>query len=159
MRTTNDEAPSVDERTIVMTRTFDAPRTLVFKAWTDPQHIGNWWGPQGFTVTTHAIDIRPGGVWSFTLHGPDGVDYPNWIVYEEITAPERLVYRHGETAADDPEQFHVTVTFAEQAGRTLLTMNMLFSTAAERERTVGFGAIELGQQTLGRLAEHLAQMR
>lgn len=159
MRTTNDEAPSVDERTIVMTRTFDAPRTLVFKAWTDPQHIGNWWGPQGFTVTTHAIDIRPGGVWSFTLHGPDGVDYPNWIVYDEITVPERLVYRHGETAADDPEQFHVTVTFAEQAGRTLLTMNMLFATAAERDRTVGFGAIELGQQTLGRLAEHLAQMR
>lgn len=68
-------------------RTIDAPRDLVFDAWTDPAHVGQWWGPDGFTTTTHEIDIRPGGVWRFTMHGPDGVDYPNEIAFEEIVPP------------------------------------------------------------------------
>jgi uncharacterized protein YndB with AHSA1/START domain len=70
-----------DARTIVTTRVFDAPRELVFEAWTNPKHLVQWWGPHGFTTTIRAIDARPGGVWRFVMHGPDGVDYENRIVY------------------------------------------------------------------------------
>ncbi len=79
-----------DARTIVTTRVFDAPRDLVFEAWTNPKHLVQWWGPDGFTTTTRAIDVRPARVWRFVMHGPDGVDYENRIVYEEIVKPERL---------------------------------------------------------------------
>lgn len=151
-------AAAIADREIVLTRVFDAPRELVFKAWTDPVHVPKWWGPNGFTVTTHEIDVREGGVWRFIMHGPDGANYPNKIVYKEIVRPERLVYAHGGDGEGASDPFQVTVTFAEQAGKTHLTMQMLFATAAQREHVVGFGAIELGYQTLGRLADHLASM-
>jgi uncharacterized protein YndB with AHSA1/START domain len=85
---------STSDREIVATRVFDAPRELVFQMWTDPQHISNWYGPRGFTTTTHEMDVRPGGVWRHVMHGPDGTDYPNEIVYLEVVKPERLVYDH-----------------------------------------------------------------
>src|SRR5215217_7891459 len=87
---------SAADREIVITRVFDAPREMVFSAFTDPEHIGAWWGPKGFTITTHAMDVRPGGEWRFIMHGPDGVDYPNKISYLEIARPERLVYDDGD---------------------------------------------------------------
>lgn len=154
---TRTEASPTADREIVLTRDFDAPRELVFRAWTDPQHLPQWWGPDGFTTTVHEIDVRPGGVWRYTMHGPDGTDYPNRVVYREISAPERLVYDHGDDVDDDPGMFHVTVTFTEEGGRTRVTSRMLFPTAEQREGAVGFGAVELGQQTMGRLAEHLAR--
>lgn len=154
----HDETSTAD-REIVITRVFDAPRELVFKAWTDPKHVAQWWGPNGFTNTIHEMDVRPGGVWRFIMHGPDGVDYPNKIVFIEVVKPERLVYAHGSDKEDDPEQFDVTITFAEQGDKTHLTMRSLFQSAAERDRVVKeHGAIEGGNQTLARFAEHLAQM-
>jgi uncharacterized protein YndB with AHSA1/START domain len=100
---------------IVITREIAAPRELVFDAWTDPKHVGHWWSPNGFTTTTHEMDVRPGGVWRFIMHGPDGVDYPNRIVYQEVVRPERLVYVHGgDNPAESPD-FHTTVTFEERA--------------------------------------------
>ena len=75
---------------IVTTRVFDAPRDLVWAAWTDPAHLAQWWGPDGFTTTTSAYDLRPGGTWRFMMHGPDGSDYPNRITFDEIVRPERL---------------------------------------------------------------------
>ena len=145
------------DREILLTRVFDAPRELVFNAWIDPKHIAQWFGPDGFTTTILEMDVRPGGVWRFIMHGPDGVDYPNKIVYVEIVKPERLVYNHFSEDVDEPGQFHVTMTFAEQAGRTVLSMQMLFETAAERDRVVKeYGAIEGGEQTLDRLAAYLA---
>jgi len=144
------------DREIVITRVFDAPRNLVFDAWTDPRHVGSWWGPTGFTTTTHEIDVRPGGVWRFIMHGPDGTDYPNKILYREIVKPERLVYDHGDQA--DPIHFHVTVTFEEQGNKTRLTMRSLFATAEVREMVVTkYHAIEGGNQTLDRFGEHLAK--
>jgi len=144
---------------IVMTCVFDAPRELVFRAWTDPKDIDRWWGPDGFTTTTNEMDVRPGGVWRFVMHGPDGVDYPNRIVYEEIVRPERLVYTHDSDQDDDPARFQVTVTFAEAVGKTHLTVRMTFASAAERDRVVReFRAIEGGQQTLERLAQYLAKV-
>ena len=83
-----------EDREIVLSRLIDAPRELVFNAWTDPKHIGHWWGPRGFSVTTHEMDVRAGGTWRFIMHGPEGRDYPNKIIYLEVAKPEGLVYRH-----------------------------------------------------------------
>ena len=84
-----------DPRSIIGTREFDAPRALVFSAWTDPKHLAQRRGPFGFTTTTHSFDFRPGGVWRFVMHGPDGRDYQNRVTFEEIVPPQRIVYRHG----------------------------------------------------------------
>src|SRR5262245_61006115 len=81
-----------DPRAMVGMREFDAPRELVWTAWTDPKHLSQWWGPDGFTTTTSAFDMRPGGVWRFVMHGPDGRDYENRVTFDEIVKPERLVY-------------------------------------------------------------------
>src|SRR5512146_2810578 len=95
-------------REITATRLVEAPRELVFRVWTEPDHIAHWWGPNGFTTTIHEMDVRPGGVWRFVMHGPDGRDYQNKIVYVEVTPPERLVYDH----VAGPK-FHATVRFAD----------------------------------------------
>ena len=94
----------------------------MFKVWTDPAHIGQWWGPRGFTTTTYAMDVRPGGVWRFCMHGPDGVDYQNEITYLEVVEPERIVYEHGGDEDCEPVNFQVTATFEDHGGKTKLTM-------------------------------------
>lgn len=148
------------DREIVLSRTFTAPRALVFEAYTDPQHLPKWWGPRGFTITTRSIDVRVGGAWVFVMHGPDGTDWPNRIVYREIARDERLVWEHDDGRDEDPHRFHVTVTFEEPAGgKTKVTQRMLLATPEQRAYVVGFGAIELGNQTLEKLGEHLATMR
>lgn len=146
------------DRQIVLQRTFAAPRELVFKVWTDPNHVDQWWGPTGFRNETFVMDVRPGGMWRYMMHGPDGTDYPNRIVYREVVAPERLVYRHGSDIDNDPDAFDVTVTFDAQGEQTLVTLRSLFATVEQRQATMRFGAIEGGQQTLARLAEYLQQM-
>ena len=148
---------STADREIVTTRLIDAPRALVFEAWTDPKHVGHWFGPDGFTVTTHSMDVRPGGVWRFTMHGPDGKDWPNVVTYEQVVAPERLVYQHGDDKESD--MFQTTVTFDDQAGKTALTMRAVFKTAAAREFVIRErGAVEGGQQTIGRLEQYVRTM-
>jgi uncharacterized protein YndB with AHSA1/START domain len=147
------------DREIVITHIFDAPRELVFEAWTDPKHVAQWWGPTGFTTTIHEMDVRPGGVWRLVMHGPDGVDYKNKIVFLEIVKPERLVYKHDPEKGTEPVSFETTVTFAEQSGKTKVTLRMLFPSAEVRDHVVTkYGAVEGGNQTLGRLAEYLPQM-
>jgi uncharacterized protein YndB with AHSA1/START domain len=143
------------DREIVITRVFDAPRTLVFKLWTDPKHVAHWWGPNGFTITNYEMDVRPGGVWRFVMHGPNGVDYQNRVVYREVVEPERLVYSH----VSGP-QFEMKVTFDDDGGKTKLTARMLFESATLRDKTIKeFGAVEGLKQTLGRLGEHLARVK
>jgi uncharacterized protein YndB with AHSA1/START domain len=127
--------------------------------WSDPDRIARWWGPRGFTTTTATMDFRPGGVWRFVMHGPNGRDYENRITYTEITPPARLAYRHG---GDDPElepaDFAVTVNFDDEGGKTKLTMRMVFPTADERNRIViEYGADKGLWQTLDRLGEVLAE--
>ncbi|MCE9556439.1 MAG: SRPBCC family protein [Planctomycetes bacterium] len=156
MTKTTTPAPSTADREIVITRVYDAPRQLVFDAWTDPKHIAQWWGPNGFTTTIHERTVRPGGVWRFIMHGPDGVDWPNRIDYLEVVPPERLVYYHDSDIDNDPDRFHVTVTFVEDDGRTTLTLRTLFNTVEQCEQVKAFGAVEGGKQTLERLAQFLA---
>jgi len=139
-------------RTIVQSRVLDAPRELVFDAWTDPRQVTQWWGPNGFTTTTRSMDVRPGGKWLHVMHGPDGTDYDNEITYIEVARPQRLVYTHAAPL------FHVTVTFDDDHGRTRLSMRAVFDSAAERQMVAKTGAIEGGKQHLERLAAFLANM-
>ena len=147
-----DSTSATSDREIVVTRIIEGPRPLVFEAYTDPQHLAHWWGPNGFTTTTRTFEFRPGGVWDFVMHGPDGTDYPNWIEWREIDPPERLVFLHGERQ-DDPRSFVSTVTLVERDGATEVTMHAVFRTKAQRDEVVErYNAIEGGRQTLGRLA-------
>lgn len=153
----NQTAVTVEGRNLIISRTFQAPRELVFQAWTDPHHLPQWWGPQGFTVTVQEIDVRPGGVWRYVMHGPDGTDYDNLITFLEIQAP-RIVYKHGDFEND--EHFRVTVTLEEQGQSTLLTMTMQFPTVEALNQTIqDVGAIEGAQSTMNRLAEHLLSLQ
>src|SRR2546426_6169783 len=95
------------DREIITTRVLDAPRELVWKAWTDPKHVAEWWGPNGFTNTIQEMDVRPDGVWRFIMHGPDGVDHKNEIIFIEVVELERLVY----------DQFFSDVRFANISWR------------------------------------------
>jgi uncharacterized protein YndB with AHSA1/START domain len=149
------------DREIILTRIIDAPRDLVFKVWTDPMHIAQWWGPNGFTTTIHSMDVRPGGEWHFVMHGPDGRDYKNRIIYNEIVKPERITYNHMGEDVDDKVQFQATVTFVSESGdaKTKVTLHMVFPSAAIREHVVKeYGAIEGGNQTLARLGKYVPNM-
>ena len=140
-------------REFVITREFDAPRELVFAAFTDPKHLAQWWGPNGFTTTTLSFDMRPGGVWRFVMHGPDGRDYQNRITYEEVAPPERIVYRHGGEPDVEPVQMRQTIVFRDLGGRrTRITWRLDFPSAAERDRVIKeYGADTGLLQTLARL--------
>jgi len=148
-----------DPRVIEGTRLLDAPRKLVFAAFSDPKHLAQWWGPDGFTTTTHSFDFRPGGVWRFVMHGPDGRDYQNRVTFIEIKAPERLVYRHGGGDDVEPVQFTQTVTFEDVGGKTRLVWRGEFPTAAERARVIkDYGADKGLAQTMARLAQYVVEL-
>jgi uncharacterized protein YndB with AHSA1/START domain/dihydrofolate reductase len=151
------KSESVSEREIVVSRMISAPPERVFAAWTDERHLARWFGPDGFTTSTRSFEFREGGVWDFTMHGPDGTDYPNWIQWREIVSPERIRLIHG-SRPDDPDAFESTVSFRAVADTTELTLRSEFKTKARRDEVVEkFGAIERGKQTLGRLAEYVTQ--
>lgn len=153
---TNSITMNSEKCELVITRTFGAPRELVFKAWTEAKHLKHWWGPKGFTITVQEINVKPGGVWTYVMHGPNGVDYNNKIDFIEVVSPERLVYSHGD---GKEEHFRVTVTFADQGNKTELTMRMLFKSAEELDKAVQeYGAIEGAKSTLDRLEEELAKV-
>jgi uncharacterized protein YndB with AHSA1/START domain len=153
---TASQSSLVGDREIVIDRVVDAPRELVWEAWTQIEHIERWWGPNGFTTTTREFDIRPGGAWRFIMHGPDGVDYNNRIIFREITPPERLVYYHDDDGEGALGNFTGIVTFEELGNRSRVTLHSEFASKAERDRHVEeYGAIEGGKQTLARMAEYV----
>jgi len=149
-----------DPRSIIGTRVLAAPRALVFSVWTDPKHLLQWWGPNGFRTTTRAFDFRPGGVWRFVMHGPDGRDYQNRITFEEIVAPERIVYRHDGGDDVEPVQFTQTVTFEDIGNeQTRLTWHGTFPSAAERTRVIReYGADKGLMQTMARLDDYVVAL-
>jgi len=145
-----------DQPTITMEREFDAPPEVLFRAFTEAEALKAWYGPNGFTITVLARDFRVGGLFRFTMHGPDGTDYPNRIAYREILPGERLAYLHDSDIDNDPRAFEVTVTFeALGANRTLLTMRSIFPSVEARNAVMKFGAVELGMQTLEKLAAYV----
>ena len=147
-----------DPLSMVGTRLLDAPRDLVFSVWSDPKHLAQWWGPDGFTTTTSSHEFRAGGVWRFVMHGPDGRDYQNRVTFDEIVPPARIVYRHGGGDDVEPVQFRQTVIFEDLGGRrTRITWRGDFPSAAERDRVIKeYGAGEGLVQTMARLADYVA---
>lgn len=144
---------------IIITRKLDFPRELVFTAWSSPEHIAQWFGPIGFTLTTHEMNMTAGGVWRFTLHGPDGVDYPNKIEYREVLKPEQIIYTHSDDIEHANPGFHVVVTFAQTGNTTKLTLRSIFPSDEERDYMAKqCNAIEKGNQTLSRLDDYLVQL-
>ena len=144
------------EETVSLVRTIKAPAQKVFAAWTDPAKLAKWWGPNGFTTTTHVFDFRPEGTWEFTMHGPDGVDYPNSTKYFVVEKHAKLVYDHGGND-DQPPMFRVTVVFSEVDGKTKMEMAMTLPTPEAAEQTRKFIKQAGGNATWDRLAEYLAK--
>lgn len=156
MSQTNSLDLDSDRSAIVAMRILNAPRALVWKVWSDPEHLAHWWGPNGFSITTHSFDMRPGGVWRFVMHGPDGRDYQNRITYEEVVPPERLVTRHGGGEDVEPVQFRTIVTLDDLGEKTRLTMRMQFASAEIRKQIIdAYGADKGLVQTLSRLDAHI----
>jgi uncharacterized protein YndB with AHSA1/START domain len=144
------------DREIVLVRVLDASPDAVFAAWTDADAFCQWFGPDGFTCSVREMDVRPGGRARFEMVAGDGAAYPSRFDYLEVVRGERLVLDHGSDVDDDPARFRVTITFDEQAdGKTVLTLRQLHPTAEQRAATIGFGAVELGLQTMQKLARHL----
>jgi len=140
------------DREIINTRLVNAERELVFQAYTDPEHVGQWWGPKGFTSTIHEMDARPGGVWRFILHGPDGVDYKNQIVFVEVVNPTRIVFDH----VSSP-RFRVIVTLDQESDKTRITFRQIFETVAEYERIKTY-ASPANEENFDRLELELDRM-
>ena len=144
------------DREIVLVRVYDATREAVLAAWTDAAAFCGWFGPEGFTTAVHEMDVRAGGGARFDMISPDGTVFTNRFDYLEVIPGQRLVLDHGSDVDDDPARFRVTVTLDEQGdGTTVLTLRQLHPTAEQRETKLGFGAVELGLQTLNKLARHL----
>jgi uncharacterized protein YndB with AHSA1/START domain len=139
---------------LTITRVYDAPVKAVWEAWTDPNQVGQWWGPRGFTLTTHSKDLRPGGHWHYTMHGPDGTNYENKTKYFEVEPLAKLVYDHGGSDERAP-LFRVTVLFSESRGKTRMQMTMTLPTAEAAEETKKFIRKAGGNSTWDRLAEYL----
>ena len=139
---------------IRLTRVYDAPARVVWDAWTVLEQVEKWWGPRGFTLTTHKKDLRPGGTWRYTMHGPDGVDYPNVTTYHVVEPYRKLVYDHG-GSDDRPPLFRVTVTFTETNGQTTMEMIFALATPEAARATAKFIRQAGGNATWDRLAEHL----
>ncbi len=146
--------PSNKSKDIRITRVYDAPVSVVWDAWTDPEQVAKWWGPRGFTLTTHSKDLRPGGIWHYTMHGPDGTDYPNKTLYHEVVEQQKLVYDHGGYDERDP-LFRVTALFAETDSKTVLEMSMTLKTPEEAAAMRKFIKDAGGNSTWDRLAEYL----
>jgi uncharacterized protein YndB with AHSA1/START domain len=149
-------ADTTAEREIVVTRLFDAPRELVFAAFTEREHAVNWWVPSGTTI--HEYNGQPGGIWRYSMPGPDGAQYPFKIQFIQIDKPTRLVYDYGVDGEDAPEPVRTNVTFAEENGKTRVTLQLMFATAAAREEAAQYGAAAGAQQALGSLADYLATL-
>ena len=143
--------------TIVMTRVFDAPRRLVWRAFTEPEHVREWWGRRRYTTIVDKMDLRPGGVWRFVQRTSDGKEYAFNGVYREIAPPERLVYTF-EFEGVPGHMLLETVTFEEHDGRTRVTSTTLFQTVEDRDEMLKSGMEEGAAETYDRLAEHLGTM-
>jgi PhnB protein len=145
------EKSKTADRELSISRLFDAPIDLVWEVWTNPDHIKNWWGPNGFTNTIHQMDTRPGGEWNLTMHGPDGTDYKNRSIYKEIIPQKRIVYEH----LTGPK-FLTTVEFESRGDKTFINWHMLFETKEEFIQTVKtFKADEGLKQNIDKLTHYL----
>ena len=154
--TTKVTLPS--DKEILITREFDAPRDLVFKAMTDPDLIPRWWGPRAYTTTVDKMDVRPGGAWRFMNRMTDGTEFAFRGEYREVVPPERIV----QTFEFEPMAGHISVetaTFTERDGRTVLTVRSVFSSVEDRDGLIQSGMEKGLVETHDRFAELLVELR
>jgi len=141
----------LDTRKILQVeRTIAAPCELVFEAFSDPKHLDVWWGPDGFRNETHEMDFSVGGLWRYTMYGPDGKVWPNWIKYTKITASSLITYDHG-GELDEPAHFSGIIRFDDIAGKTHVSTILVFPTVEERNAVLEFAVVDGGNQTLAKL--------
>ncbi|MGY4691180.1 SRPBCC family protein [Salibacterium sp. K-3] len=153
---------NIGDREFTLERIFDAPRELVFKAFTDPEHVSRWWAPGGFTMPVCKMDLRPGGIWHYCFESLEGERHWSRSIYQEIVKPERIVYT--DTFADEeanpiegmPEN-RVTVTFIEHEGKTKLTINVEFPSAQNLKAAIDMGMMEGMKETINNLETHLKE--
>jgi uncharacterized protein YndB with AHSA1/START domain len=153
-----------EDRVLVVTRTFDAPRALVWRAFSDPLHLSRWWGPKGYTNPVCELDFRVGGHWHNVMRGPDGKDLPTDVTFIEIVEPERIIYRNapakGEVWGDNPPPSFVRIiTFTEDEGRTTLTMRAEFDSRENKDAVARRGWINGTNSSFDKLAELLREAR
>ncbi len=150
------------DRELILERIFDAPREGVFKAWTEPERLAEWWGPRGWTLPVCKIDLRPGGVWHYCMRGPNGEESWGKAVYREIVEPSRLVYAdafadaEGNTIPGMPEMV-ITIELTEHEGKTTVLSRTEFATAAEKQSILDMGVLQGITETWDRLDEYLAR--
>lgn len=152
----------VVDREIIIERIFNAPRELVFKAWTEPEQLKQWYGPKTWPVTLCKIDLRPGGIWHYCMTGPNGEQAWGKAVYQEIVAPERLVYTDSFSDADgnvnaDLPTMQTTVTFTDESGKTKLVSRSIYPTAADVKKVLDMGMAEGLTEALSNLDALLAK--
>jgi uncharacterized protein YndB with AHSA1/START domain len=146
-----NEKTNTADRELRISRLLNAPIDLVWVVWTDPDHIKNWWGPDGFTNTINKMDMKQGGEWELVMHGPDGTDYKNKSVFKEIIKHKKIVYEH----ITGPK-FTATVEFEKRGDTTFLSWHMLFQSREEFIQTVKtFKADEGLRQNIEKLIEYL----
>jgi len=149
--------PKNNSNELIITRVYDAPVNLVWDAWTDPQKAAKWWGPRGFSITTKSKDLRAGGKWIYTMHGPDGVDYPNVTTYFVVEPLKRLEYDHGANE-NQKALFRVNVLFSETNGKTTMVMTMTFETPQIAKDMSNFIKEAGGNSTWDRLGEYIEEV-
>lgn len=153
--------PDREKKELTVERTFNAPRQLVWKAWTEPERLAQWWAPKGWTTTIHELDLRPGGVWHYCMHGPDGMQSCGKTYYREIVEPERLVYldtfvdTEGNLIEGLP-QLNATTEFTELNGKTKITSRTKFAVVEDLETLLGFGMEQGLTESWDALEAHLA---
>ena len=159
----NSDSPTTlpTDNELVYSRVFNAPRALVWKAWSQAEHLAQWWGPEGWTLPVCEIDFKPGGKWFYAMQGPEGEMGYAGATYQEIVEPERIVYvdyfadEKGNQVADLPET-HVTITFTENAGKTTMSYLLRFAKTEDRDTIMQMG-MEYGfKDSLERLVKHLS---
>lgn len=160
MQAVADSMPELeqDETAIISTRVFAAPRKMVYEAFADAQQVVEWWGPAGFTTTILEMDLRAGGKWRLVMHGPDGTDYPNEMVFTQVVPMERIeLDLTGGRAGGEPVKLHKTITWTDEGAGTRLTFRIDFESREARDKNVReYGSVEGGRQMFGRLTAFLA---
>jgi uncharacterized protein YndB with AHSA1/START domain len=146
-----NERSNTSDRELLVTRLLNAPVELVWKVWTDPKHIAQWWGPDGFTNTISEMDIEAGGEWNLIMHGPDGTNYKNKSVFKEVIKHKKLVYDHVSAP-----KFRATIEFEARGEKTLLKWHMLFESHEQFIQVVKtFKADEGLNQNIDKLEKYL----
>jgi uncharacterized protein YndB with AHSA1/START domain len=144
---------STADREFVHSKLIDAPRERLFRAFAQPEHLAQWWGPDGFSNTFDTFDLRVGGHWRFVMHGPDGTNYPNEMLFRELVAPERVVLEH----LGSVHHFFLTITLTEQAGKTLVGWRQVFDTVEHKESVTRF-VVDANEQNLLRWEKEVKNM-